>query len=189
MFFSPHVVSISVCDTRWRTLISPTDHKPWKVIFIETKVIISSPNPTWKQMYSYSYRVKMAPFSGESTWNNCWSVLLCGPSADQTHTVWMACVTLYDQTCGFWPCAAVLYLAFFLFKNIKQYFQPAPQAPSSITIWGCERSEWRWFRHLGASGAALGSPWNHKPAQVTLKFVAFRFLHSSGTKWSLNLVI
>lgn len=146
-------------------------------------------------MYSVnSYTVKIAPFNSESTWNNCWSVfrfsvLLGGPSADQTHTHRMAFVTLYDHSCGFWPCAAVLYLAFFLFKNIKQYFQPAPQAPSSITIWGCERSEWRWFRHLGASGAALGSPWNHKPAQVTLKFVAFRFLHSSGTKWSLNLVI
>lgn len=121
------------------------------------------------------------------------SVLLSCPSMDQTHThthtMWIVSITLYDQGCGFWPCAAVLYLAFLCSKALNNISSWPLQAPSSITVWGCERSEWRWLRHLRALGAALGSLWNHKPAQVTLKFVAFRFLHSSGTKWSLNLVI
>lgn len=120
------------------------------------------------------------------------SVLLGGPCIVQTHTysVWIVSVTLYYQGCGFWPCAAVLYLALSLFKNIKQYFQPAPPGPqlnNSLRLW----EKWVEVVQTPQSfrGLPLGSLWNHKPVQVTLKFVAFRFLHSSGTKWSFNLVI
>lgn len=44
-------------------------------------------------------------------------------------------------------------------------------------------------RHLGSFRTSLGSLWNHITAPATYQFVAFRFLHSSGTKCSLNLVI
>lgn len=119
-------------------------------------------------------------------------VLLSGPCTDQTHlhTLWIVLVTLYDQGCGFWPWAAALYLAGLCSETLNNISRQAPPGPLLNNSFEAVReSEWRWFRHLRASSATQGSPWNHKPAQVTLKFVAFRFLHSSGTKWSLNLVI
>lgn len=119
------------------------------------------------------------------------SVLLSGLCMDQTHQRTQCELQLLPfaiRVVAF-GSTAVLFLAFLCSKTLNNISSRPLQAPSSITVWGCERSEWRWFRHFRALGAALGSHWNHKPAQVTHKFVAFRFLYSSGTKWSLNLVI
>lgn len=94
---------------------------------------------------------------------------------------------LYQRSRGFAPAQLCIILPTLL-KNMEQYFQVdgRSRAPSSIIVCRCE---WRWFRHLGTLRSTLGSPWNHITAQVTYEFVAFCFLHSSGTKWSLNLVI
>lgn len=61
-------------------------------------------------------------------------------------------------------------------KTLNNISRPPAQLNNSL------RGEWRWFRHLGALRAGPGSPRNHITAQVTYEFVAFPFLHSSGTK-------
>lgn len=96
-------------------------------------------------------------------------------------SVWVGYVWAESRFCS---RTAVQHLTFFDQKHF--HVDGCSWAPSSITVRGCE---WRWFRHLGTLRTTLGSPWNHITAQVTYEFVAFRFLHSSGTKWSLNLVI
>lgn len=121
-----------------------TDHKPWKVIFIETKVIISSLNLTWKQMYSVSqlHRKKFLWMESlkEITVDQCLVFQFCSAAHLQIkHTHSVNCIRYLVQS-GLWLFAlcSCTVSCLFLFKNIKQYFQPAPPGPqlnNNLRLW------------------------------------------------------
>lgn len=154
-----------------------TDHKPWKVIFIGTKVIISSLHLKANLLTLHK---KIVPLNPESK-GNCWCLVLRFCSMIHLHIKHKYAHTVCEL--HLLPCKIrvvtsgpmQLYtLAFLCSKTLNNISSQPLQAPGSITVWGCERSEWRSSDTSGPWGllwALPGTTNQHRSHSSLLLFV------------------